>query len=558
LRGPRPRSWSGLATRLRADQLRREGDTDSAHEAAIALADRLAETLRPFIDLFQTGAAGTVVATEGLARAVDTLAGSGAWNGQAGEAASALLAEVIDTAAVLPLQTSRGFADLIVALLDGQTVRSGGALHPRLSILGAIEARMVRADLVILAGLEEGVWPRIPPVDPFLSRPMRAALGLPAPERRIGLSAHDFAQAACAPEVVLVTTERRGGQPAVRSRWLWRLETLARGADTPDQPVSIPNRPELLDWARALDAPITPWPAELRPAPRPAPTPPVSARPRKLPVTRVETWVRDPYALYARTILELRTLDPPDAPMDARARGTAVHRAFQDLAEAHQLGPPTDPVGLFERSLIAALEGAGVSPAAMARETTLARRLAAWAAEFEMERRTPGRHFLIEQEGTLVLDSDGAPFTLTAKADRIEIDGDLAHVLDFKTGAGASAKQMEQGFSPQLTLTAAILMAGGFEGVAGVQAGDLIYVRVTGRRVPGEAKAPLKPGLSVVEADRALAGLKARVARFDQADQPYPSWAAPQFISDRGRGDYDHLARVFEWRVTGAGDESGE
>ena len=551
LRGPRARGWPGLRRRLDGERDRRDEGDRSPFDDAIALAEALQAALSPLAAVFETGPAPPVAATEGLARTVEALAPL-AWNDQAGEAASSLIAGLLQDAAILPPLSAATFADLIRELLTGQMVRPGGALHPRLQILGAIEARLVRADLLIVAGLEEGVWPRLPAVDPFFSRPMRKALGLPPPERRIGLAAHDFAQAASAPEVVLVACDRRGGQPAVRSRWLWRLLTLARGAQ-----LDLPRRPEILDWARGLDAPLDPAPADLKPAPRPAPKPPVEARPSRLPVTRIETWVRDPYAVYAREILGLRPLDPPDMAMDARARGTAIHRAFQSFAEAHAPGAPADPAGLFERLLVEALESAGVSESAMARERALARRLAAWAAAFEADRRD-GRRFLIEREGRLEIAVQGRPFTVTAKADRIEIEGDLAHVLDFKTGAAPSRKQIERGFSPQLTLTAAILMGGGFEGVAGVEPGELAYVRVTGRRIPGEVQRPLPPAVSREEAERALAGLAARVARFRDPGQAYRSWAAPQFIGDRGIGDYDHLARVFEWHVTGAGDDGGE
>lgn len=549
LRGPRPRGWPGLVAKLQ-ERRDRDADTDPApFDAAIALAEALRQALSPLVDLFEAHTVAPSAAAEGLALAIEALA-PGPWNGQTGEAASALIAELIEDAAVLPPLTAIAFADLMQELLDAQTVRPGGALHPRLSILGAIEARLVRADLLILAGLEEGVWPRLPPQDPFFSRPMRKQIGLPPPERRIGLSAHDFAQAACAPEVVLVTTERRGGQPAVRSRWLWRLQTLARGAA-----VALPGRADVLAWARTLDAPLPDPPTALKPARRPEPRPPFEARPRELPVTSIERWVRDPYAIYARNILGLRALDPPDMPMDARARGTAIHAAFQAFAEAHEGGAPGEAAALFEQRLIAELERAGVNEPAMARERALARRLAAWAADFEAERRTPGRRFLIEQGGRLDFQAAGQPFTVTAKADRIELEDGLGHVLDFKTGAVASRKQMEAGLSPQLTLTAAILMQGGFEGAGAVEPGELLYVRVTGRRTPGEVLSPLKSAATRADAEKALEGLIRRIVRFDDPDHPYRSWTAPQFISDRGTSDYDHLARVFEWHVTGAADE---
>ena len=253
-------------------------------------------------------------AMEALGR--DALGDSGkVWSGAGGEAAASLIAALIEEGEGLPEVTPIAFSTLVDTLMAGETVRTGAGSHPRLHILGAIEARLVRADLIVLAGLEEGVWPAPAPVDPFLSRPMRKTAGLPPPERRVGLSAHDFAQAACAPEVVLLRSERRGGAPAVASRWLWRLETLARGAG-----VSIDARPQVLDWTRALDEPGKP-----NPAPRPKPTPPLEARPHEMSVTGVERWIRDPYGFYARSILKLHPLERPGEPVEARARGTAIH-----------------------------------------------------------------------------------------------------------------------------------------------------------------------------------------------------------------------------------------
>ena len=253
------------------------------------------------------------------------------WAGPAGEAASGLVSALIHEGEGLPDATPAGFAELLQGLLVGQPVRAGGGPgHPRIAILGVLEARLVRAGRLILAGLEEGTWPRGAGIDPFLSRPMRQQLGLPPPERRSGLSAHDFAQAAAAPNVVLINTERRAGTPAVASRWLWRLRTLVGGAG-----LALPSRDDILAAARSMDAPLDPAPRSLATAARPAPTPPVAVRPRRMAVTSVERWVRDPYGLYARYILNLRPLDPPDMPIEALARGTAIHAAFERFSRDH-------------------------------------------------------------------------------------------------------------------------------------------------------------------------------------------------------------------------------
>lgn len=540
LRGARPQSWQALERRLAAK------GADAGD-----LPDRLRAALDALVAPYARGQAASGEAARALASAMEAFAADAAgdpgdlWAGHGGEAMSRLLASLIHDSGGLPATTPDRFADLLDALMAAETVRAGGATHPRLRILGAIEARLVRADRLIVAGLEEGVWPRGAPLDPFLSRPMRRKLDLPAPERRIGLAAHDFAQAACASEVVLLHAERREGAPAVKSRWLWRLETLARGAG-----VEIPGRPELLAWARALDAP-----APYNPARRPAPTPPVEHRPREMFVTRVETLTRDPYAVWARDILRLYPLDRPDEAVEARARGTAIHKAFELFSTAHPTTLPSDAAAIFERLYLDALVEAGMPAEALVREAALAREAAAWVIELERERRD-GRAIHIEQEGRLTIDAPAGPFTLRARADRVEVTADgFGHVLDYKTGKAPSKKEVASGFSPQLTLTAAILAGGGFEGLGRPSPGDLTYLEVTGRRPAGrvEIRAAAGPD-SEDAAARALAGLGELVARFDNPAQPYLSRVAPQFVKAR-ISDYDHLARVFEWSTSG---EEGE
>ena len=535
LRGARPRDWVHLINRL---------ETDGVDSGLVRRMEAVAAFLAwPFVD----GDAPVTEAARALAEAMESVAvqldgGAGSlWTGADGECAAALLAGLIEEGEALPPATPGGFAVLVERLVASQTVRTGGAAHPRLRILGAIEARLVRADRLVLAGLEEGVWPRTPAADPFLSRPMRERLGLPPPERRIGLAAHDFAQAACAPEVCLINVERRGGQPAVKSRWLWRLETLAKGAG-----VAIPSRDDALAWTRALEAPVAEPPPSLQPVRPPEPKPPAATRPRALSVTQIETLVRDPYAIYARHILDLRALRPPDQRVDVLIRGTAIHKAFEDLARGW---PVADPAALFAQLYLDALRAEGAAEGSLAREQALAVRAGVWVARFEQQRREGGAQVQVEQRGELFMPD--ADFTLSARADRIEIVHGQAHILDFKTGRAPSPKEIETGFSPQLTLTAAILAGGGFAGVT-VGPGELVYVRVTGREPAGEVYVRgAAGGESAVMAAQARAGLEALIARYDDAGQPYRSRTAPRFVRAYA-GDYDHLARVREWS---AGDE---
>jgi len=538
LRGPAPRDAQQLLDKL------------SAHVEARALAERVldaaARAATPYVDDQGAPAAAARALVESLEALADP---TDLWAGSAGESLASLLSSLITDGVALPPASKIGFADLLDRLVNEETLRVGGATHPRLRIFGAIEARMVRADRLILAGLEEGIWPKSAPIDPFLSRPMRERLGLPPPERRIGLTAHDFAQAAAAPDVILVHSERRAGAPAVESRWLWRLRTLARGAG-----LALPERADVLAWARDLDAP-----GPYDPIKRPAPTPPVADRPRRMAVTRVEALTRDPYAVWARDILRLYPLERPDEPVEARARGTAIHAAFETFAERHPGPVPADAAEIFAGLYLSELVAAGMPPAALARERALAREAALWVADLETRRRAGAERIVVEATGTLTFDIGGRPFTVFAKADRIEPTPDgLAHILDYKTGAAPSKKQVETGFSPQLTLTAAILREGGFGEIGPREPGDLTYLRVTGRKPAGVEEVRAAAGPESQEAAiKALNGLRDLVERYDNPSQPYLSRVAPQFVHDHA-GDYGHLARVFEWSTSGDDGEGGE
>jgi ATP-dependent helicase/nuclease subunit B len=547
LRGPRPRSWAAIRRSVLGDKPEPSPSRLAAADLAQRLENALAIAAAPFAgDDADVGDAtrALVHAVEALCADADGSTGS-LWAGGAGEAAAALLANLIEDGATLPRADAAGFESLLRALLDGETVRTGGASHPRLRILGAIEARLVRADRMILAGLEEGVWPQGAPIDPFLSRPMRKALKLPPPERRIGLSAHDFAQAACAPQVTLLHTERRGGQPTVPSRWLWRLQTLAMGAK-----LKLPQRPELNDWARALDAPRSNVPQL---APRPKPRPPTVVRPRSLYVTRVEKWVRDPYAIYARFILDLQPMDRPDASAEAAARGSAIHKALERLTLEY---PATLPeVETVEALLVECLEAEGFEGGALARTRPALPHIARYVLGFEVERRVRKPEVLVERTGVLTFQTPGGEFTLKARADRLEILDGAGAIMDFKTGRAPREKEITAGFAPQLTLTGAILAHGGFEGVGDATPESLAYVRVTGRKPPGELIEVFTGEEAAAASEAALARLKAYVTRFDDASTPYVSWAAPQYMNEYG-GDYDHLARVWEWAVIGEAEGS--
>ena len=551
LRGARPASFEQLFRRI----IGKDDETLPAVKDALAVAEALRDVVARVRAPFALGPASASDAARALGEALEALAADkkGAlgelWAGTDGEAAAGLVAGLIGEAEAAPALDARAFADLVDRLLADQPVRAAESAHARISVLGALEARLVRADLLVLAGLEEGVWPKTPRLDPFLSRDMREAVGLPQPERRIGLAAHDFAQAAAAPEVLMIHTERRGGQPTVKSRWLWRLETLAKGAG-----VALPRRDDLARLAETLAAPLDSAPEALKPATRPAPAPPVAARPRELAVTEVETWVRDPYALYAKKILSLRQLPPPAADMDARHRGTAIHAAVEAFAKAWPLLDPKDAPAKFRDLYLDALKAEGLDLERLAVESALAERLGVFMAGFEGERRADGAQIIAETAGETEILVDGEAFTLKARADRIEVMGSTAMILDFKTGSYANEKQVASGFAPQLPLSAAILARGGFTGVSAKTPTGLLYVRLTGRDPAGVVEVR-RSGEEQAAADAAWRGLSERVRSYRDPKKPYRSRVAMQFVKDPS--DYDHLARTQEWLAADE-DEGGE
>jgi len=229
------------------------------------------------------------------------LAGDALWDKAAGVAARTAAQGFSVAAAVYGPCEARAYPPLFAAALGGEAREEAFRPDPRVAIWGPLEARMQTADLVILGGLNEGVWPGPPAPDPWLSRPMRARVGLPAPERAMGLGAHDVLSAACGRAVILSRALRSGGAPTTRSRWLERLVTLTRGVDAGALAAMTARGARLLALVDPLERPA----ASAPPEPRPAPQPPVALRPDALSVTQVETLIRDPYAIYAQKVLRL-------------------------------------------------------------------------------------------------------------------------------------------------------------------------------------------------------------------------------------------------------------
>jgi len=450
----------------------------------------------------------------------------------------------------------RDYAEVFQTAFSDRVVRRPELAGAALRIYGPLEARLTESDRVILGGLVEGVWPPAPRIDPWLSRPMRHELGLDLPERRIGLSAHDFAQLLGADEVILSHAAKVGGAPAVASRFLHRLEAVA-GAER--WSAAKARGRNYLDYAEELDRP-----AAVTPVAQPMPKPPREARPTRLSVTAIEDWLRDPYTIYAKYILQLSPLDPVDMPLSAADRGSAIHEALGEFTQLYATAMPDDPAQALRAIGEQHFAPLMAHPEARALWWPRFLRIADWFANWEIERRLNVLRVVAETQGQIAISLDGGrQFILSARADRIEHRRDRTFaILDYKTGRPPTGKQVRMGLSPQLTLEAAILRAGGFAEIpAGGSVSELTYVKLSGNNPPGDERVlELKRDRSEDAqfpddaADEARAKLEALIRKFDDETTAYTSLNLSMWANRYGR--YDDLARIKEWSAAGGvGDD---
>ncbi len=509
--------------------------------------DRRPHTLRAFAEAH--AAAAEALATLPVETGADTdTAVNPLWQGEAGALAQAFFMCLFDPAMPDIAIHSADYADLYRSLLARENVRERSPVHPRVAIWGPFEARLQQADVIVLGSLNEGTWPEAAEPGAWLNRPMRQSLKLPAPEEDIGRAAHDFAALLGAERVYLTRAQKINGVPTVPSRWLMRISALLGGMNLsealkPDQP--------WLAWARARDAIDETKRIRISaPEPRPA----LGLRPRRMSVTRVQEWMTNPYAVYARAILKLEPLPVLGLTPDQSLRGALVHEVMSRFASAYPSALPPDFKQQLEKIAADVLTSyTGHARVAAFWMPRLARFLE-WFAAGEGARREGVAQVIAETPGSLVLDAPGGPFTLTARADRID-DGDMGLVItDYKTGVIPNDTAVRQGRAPQLPLEAAIALGkSGFPGIAGKSVAALRYIRASGGEPPGEEKRIKVADIAALAAE-AQRGLERLVADFDDDAKPYRAIRRPGFRYDYD--DYAHLARVAEWSAH-AEDEGG-
>jgi ATP-dependent helicase/nuclease subunit B len=529
--------------RHRAVRKLRPADWKAAHR----LVRTLARIFRPLETLFdasekaslRTLVAAHVAAAEVLASGEAGSPSASLWQGPAGEEASRFLAALLDAQATAPDIEAADYAEFYRSLVGELTVRPRGPTHPRLSIWEPYESRLQQPDVVILGSLNEGSWPQAADPGPWLNRPMRQALGMPAPEERIGDAAHIFTSLLGVDRVYLTRAAKIDGVPTVPSRWLLRLQALLAGLGL----AAAPHQPWLA-WARERNA----LAGAPRPVQAPEARPALALRPRQLSATTIERWIANPYAVFAQRILGLEVLPALGRQPDAALRGQIVHDALGRFAQRFPDRLPPDIRAELVALAQARLQELTGAPRVAAFWGPRFARFAAWFAETEQSRRKGMEKTVAEVEGAIVLSGPAGPFTLKARADRIDIGAGGIVITDYKTGGNLKelASRAVHGEAPQLPLEAAIAVAGGFTGLASPRVSGLHYISASGGEPPGQ-QCPLKTDDAAALAGEARAGLERLIAAFDDVATPYRAMRRARFTYRYD--DYAHLARVAEWSV---------
>ncbi|MDB5658565.1 MAG: RecB family exonuclease-like protein [Cypionkella sp.] len=483
--------------------------------------------------------------SEALARGLDPSGSGDLWNKAAGIEALALVDNLSAEAPYGGTFSAAEYRDLFESLVNKGEVREPVQAHPNIMIWGTLEARVQGAELVILGGLNDGIWPKTPQPDPWLNRSMRKKAALLLPERQIGLSAHDYQQAIAAPRVILSRAVRNAEAETVPSRWLNRLMNLMDGLPQRNGGLALVEmRARGAEWlalARALEQPTVEQTADprLQPANRPAPQPPIAARPAKLSLTNIERLIRDPYAIYARYILRLHPLDPLHQAPDARDRGIIVHEVLERFVKTR----PENENRAEARARLLTLARevlAEESPFPSARALWLAKLDRAADHFLTQDAKHGGTALAIETKGALKL--DGLDFTLFGTPDRIDRlpDGTL-QLIDYKTGAAPTAAQQKT-YAKQLLLAAVMADRGGFADLGASRVAKITYIGLgSGEDV---VETEITEALLTEHWDKLLA----LIARYFRRSTGYTARRA--LFEIRHPGDYDHLSRFGEWEMS--------
>lgn len=517
------------------------------NEEIMAFAEGIKAKFAPFYDLFKQARVGLKQMLQEHVRLAEALAQPllGAeeederplWKGEAGEAAAQFIARLYEHAEVLDEIRPQDYAGILEVLMSGVTVRPLFGTHPRLKILGPIEARLTNFGTVIIGEVNEGIWPKLASASPWMSRPMKKEFGFPMPEKAIGIMAHDFCSLLSGQEVFLTRANRVQGTPMIKSRWQMRMETVYEALRLkPQEDVAYKSWAKFLDRAEAVRR-ILP----------PAPKPPVSARPRKLSASAIEYLMRDPYIIFAKHILRLKPLNDLEPDLTLADYGNIIHGILDEFNKKYPMEYPENAKNALFEIGEKWFEKNSINFETRAFWWPRFEKIVDWLVAHEKPYRAEVKRVYSEIEGALTFEAPAGEFVVTAKADRVDelVSGKVA-IIDYKTGQIRSKKEVREGYAPQLPLEGLIAVAGGFEHIGDRDVEKLIYWGL------GNKELVLNEDVEQILGSN-LEHIKELISIFDFETTPYLARPNPNKIAKYS--DYDHLARVKEWSVGEDADE---
>lgn len=520
-------------------------DEPSDNPDILRVFDILKQQLKPLCDLLTRSTSlkelleAHILAAEKLASVPDKSGAAVLWRGDDGESAAAFFSSLYDEADELDLLNGGEYLDLLESLMVGVTVRPRYGTHPRLKILGPIEARLCHFDRLIIGEVNEGAWPKSSDADPWMSRPMKKNFGLPLPEKAVGILAKDFADFLCGKHVILTRAAKVQSTPMSYSRWWLRLQTVLSALGYEFKHLYAPN---YAFWGAELDKPEGFFPIN-----PPEPKPPLCYRPRKFSASSIEILMRDPYQIFARYILKLRPLNDLNRELDFRDYGTLVHKVLEVFNRRYPTVYPEQAEEIllklgddyFAENQVALEKRAFWWPNFV--------KSVKWLAATEAVYRQHIARVHFELSGSVVLKAAAGDFEVTAKADRVDetLEGEV-NVLDYKTGSARSSNEIVKGYAPQLPIEGLIASKGGFRDLAPKKVAALIYWQL------GKKETFFDKNVDDV-LQKTQERLVELISTFDDPNTPYYCQPNPAYAPRYS--DYLNLARVAEWKVLGDNDD---
>ena len=464
------------------------------------------------------------------------------WRGDEGKTAVNFISKLLETGSTIGNIKGKDYLDLLSLLMSNETVRTSFGTHPRLNILGPIEAHLQHFDYVIIGEVNEGFWPKLNQPDMWMSRPMMKDFGFSLPEKNIGILGNIFAHLMMKPNVIITRADRIDGTPTKKSRWLLRLETVLQAMG---QTIEDITNNDFLALANSLDTPL-----KFTPIKAPEPTPPISTRPRKLSASGIDLLMHDPYSVFAKYILNLYPLDDLDRELDQRDYGTLIHSIIEEFNNRYPSLLPDNPIDVLIDIGKDYFDKLDLSSDTKSFWFSKFLGIADWIVEQEKDYRFNIKHIHNEISGEICYNFPMGDFRLTAKADRIdELKDGSINILDYKTGKIPTLKQIKSGHALQLLIEGLIAKERAFNNIKSNKIDKLVYWQL------GNSKLELDEEVDEL-LEKTEEYLKKLINIFDFETTPYHCRPTPKFIPKNR--DYEHLARIKEWSVQEEGESNDE